>query len=73
MPGGPECLAIEQIGAGLVKPLAEEFVDLQLAVTEFGPAPSKRVWTSFSGSAITRAAILMERWSLMIRKGRAST
>ena len=34
---------------------------------------SRRVWTSFSGSAITRAAILIERWSLMRRNGRAST
>jgi len=30
-------LAIEQIGADLVKPLLEEFVDLHLALAEFGP------------------------------------
>jgi hypothetical protein len=32
-----QCLAIELIGADLVKPPTEGFVDLQLAVTEFGP------------------------------------
>ena len=35
-------LAIEQIGAVLVKPPAEEVVDLQLAVTEFGPDPFQK-------------------------------
>src|ERR1035438_7323558 len=35
--------------------------------------PSNSVFTSLSGRAITRAVILMQRWSLMSRKGRAST
>ena len=37
-----QSLAIEQIGADLVKPPAEEFVDLQLAVAEFGPNPVQK-------------------------------
>jgi hypothetical protein len=58
-----QSLAIEKIGADFVKPPAEELVDFQLAVGELGPTPSKRVWTWSSGRAITRVAILVERWS----------
>jgi hypothetical protein len=31
-----QCLAIEQIGADVLKPPAEEFVNLQLPIAEFG-------------------------------------
>jgi len=68
-----QSLAIQQIWTDLVKPPVEEFVDLQLAVAEFGPNLLQKGMDAFSGSAITRAVILMERWSLMRLKGRAST
>ena len=35
-------MAIEQIGADFVKPPAQEIVDLQLAIAEFGPNPFQK-------------------------------
>ena len=37
-----QSLAVEQIRADLVKPAVEEFVDLQLAVAEFGSHPVQK-------------------------------
>jgi len=65
-------LAIET-GADLVKPPAEEVVDFQFTVAEFRSNPLQKGMDFVFGKSHNPAEILMERWSLMTRKGRAST
>jgi hypothetical protein len=66
-------LRVGQKAAHFAKRPEEEFVDLQLAVTEFGSNTGQKGLDLVFGQVMTRAKILPERWSLMSRNRRAST